>query len=214
MVTTTNHLSFSARAVLADAISRSFSYPVSDFYTDLASGEFVRTLLNECGRLNKTSAVYVALSEIGVGIQVIINDRTREDLEAEYIELFEHNKAQSPLHLYGGLYLQSEGGRLETLQRLITLYRSYGLEMEDGSEHADHLTVVLEFLGLLYRQYDQLQSNHDESGLRKLKTDIRTIVKELAWAKSLDQELATRGGHPFYLPLSRLLQTELVLPDA
>ena len=214
METTTRTLSFRARAALADAISRGFAYPVSDFYTDLASGDFLQSLMHGSGRPDRSSALYIAMSEIESGIQVIIQDHTREDLESEYIGLFEHNKAQSPLHLFGGLYLQSEGGRLETLQRLITLYRSCGLEMEDGSEHADHLTVVLEFLGLLYRHCDQLQSGHDEPGLRQARADIRAIVNELAWTRRLDQELAARGGHPFYLPLSRLLQILLVLPGA
>ncbi len=213
MVITTSSLTFRARAVITDSISRGFSYPVSDFYTDLTSGEFLQSLSNECRMLQKTSAVYVSLSEIEAGIRKIITDRTREDLESEYIELFEHNKAKSPLHLYGGLHLQNGGGRLETLQCLTSLYRSCGLEMEEGSEHADHLTVVLEFLGLLYRQYDQLQSDSDEPGLRQLKADIRSVIKELAWTKSLDEELAARGGHPFYLPLSRLLQALLALPD-
>ncbi len=213
MVTITSSLSFSARAVLADAISRGFSYPVSDFYTDLVSGEFVRSLQQECGILDAPSAVLNALSEIESGITGIVGSRAREDLESEYIELFEHNKKRSPLHLYGGLYLQNEGGRLETLQRLITLYRSCGLEMEDGSEHADHLTVVLEFLGLLYRQYAQLQAEEDEPGLGQLRINIRTTINELTWTKRVDQELAARGGHPFYLPLSRLLHVILVLPE-
>ena len=85
--------------------------------------------------------------------------------------------------------------------------------MEDGAEHADHLTVVLEFLGFLYRQHEQLQTESDEAGLRQLRADIRTTIKELSWTKGLGQELAARDGHPFYLSLSRLLQASLVLPD-
>ncbi len=163
--------------------------------------------------MDATSAVLNTLSEMESGISNIVGSRAREELESEYIELFEHNKKRSPLHLYGGLYLQNEGGRLETLQRLITLYRNCGLEMEDGSEHADHLTVVLEFLGLLYRQYAQFQEEEDEPGLRQLRIDIRTTVNELTWTKRVDQDLAARGGHPFYLPLSRLLQLILALPE-
>lgn len=213
MVKKTSSLSPGARAVLADAISRGFSYPVSNFYADLVTGKFVQTLKKECGITDKPSAILRALTEIETGIGDIVGDRAREDLESEYIELFEHNKKQSPLHLYGGLYLQSEGGRLETLQRLIGLYRSCGLEMEDGAEHADHLTVVLEFLGFLYRQYEQLQIEGDEAGLRQLQADIRTTINALGWTKRLNQELVARDGHPFYLPLSRLLQALLVLPD-
>ncbi len=213
MVTTTSSLSFSARAVLADAISRGFSYPVSDFYSDLVSGKFVRLLQQECGITDKPSAMSHALLELEAGIAQIDSERTRDELESEYIELFEHSHKQTPLHLYGGLYLQNEGDRLETLQRLTSLYRSCGLDVEDGAEHADHLTVVLEFLGFLYRQYELLQAEGDEDGLHQLQTYIRTTIGELSWTKRLDQELAARDGHSFYLPLSRLLQVLLLLPE-
>lgn len=213
MVTAASSLSYSSRAALMDAISRGFSYPGSDFYADLVSGEFVRSLQRECGIVDKPSSVAQALSEIEVGIGTIVKGRTRENLESEYIELFEHNHKQSPLHLYGGLYLQSEGGRLETLQRLTRIYRSYGLEMEEGSEYADHLTLVLEFLGFLYRQRAQLQNEDDASGLRQLQTDIRTTITELSWTKRLDEELVARNGHPFYLSLSKLLRAVLALQD-
>ncbi|MCP3672772.1 MAG: hypothetical protein GY814_20585 [Gammaproteobacteria bacterium] len=162
---------------------------------------------------NGSSSVLRALLELEAGAVCIGSERARDDLESEYIELFEHNHRQSPLHLYGGLYLQNEGGRLETLQRLTSLYQSCGLEVEDGAEHADHLTVVLEFLGFLYRQYEPLLVGEDEEGIRQLRIHIRAVVNELSWSKRLDQELAGRGGHPFYMPLSRLLQALLFLPE-
>lgn len=213
MVLKTSSLSFHVRAVLADAISRGFSYPVSEFYTELVTGEYVRMLQNVCGITDGSLAVSSALLELEAGIRDVVTDRDREELESEYIELFEHSHKRTPLHLYGGLYLQSEGDRLETLQRLTSMYRSCGLDMEDGAEHADHLSVVLEFLGLLYRQYGPLQAENDEAGLGQLQTNIRTIINELAWTAKLDQELVARDGHPFYLPLSNLLQAVLALPD-
>jgi nitrate reductase assembly molybdenum cofactor insertion protein NarJ len=210
-VTTSIDLSYSARAELTDAISRGFSYPVSDFYADLVSGEFLQTMKRACEGVASTSPLVSALSEVEVGIGTIVTGRIREDLETEYIELFEHNRKQQPIHLYGGLYLQGEGGRLEILQRNIRRYRDYGLDMEDGAEHADHLTVVLEFLGLLYKQYARMLSEGGESGVEQLQTDMRNIVNELAWTRMLIEELVARGGHPFYLPLSSLLRRVLEL---
>ncbi len=211
MATNPSNISYSARAVLIDAISRGFSYPDPDFYADLVSGEFVRSMQTECGIIDKPSSVALALSTIEAGIGAIVNGRTRENLETEYVELFEHNHKQSPLHLYGGLYLQSEGDRVKILQRLTGRYRDYGLDMEEGSEHADHLTVVLEFLVFLYRQYVQLAFGDNEPGLKQLQTDIRTTVNELDWTKMLGEELVARGGHLFYLPLSKLLRAVLEL---
>ncbi len=211
MVTKPSNLSYSAGAMLTDAISRGFSYPVSDFYADLVSGEFVRSLQRGCKAVAGSASLLSALTEVESGIGIIVSGRIRENLETEYIELFEHNHKQQPIHLYGGLYLQSEGGRLEILQRHIRMYRDYGLDMEDGAEQADHLTVVLEFLSLLYKQYAQLLSENVESGVKQLQTDIATVVNELAWTRMLGEELIVRGGHPFYLPLSRLLQSVLEL---
>ncbi len=213
MVTKPSSLSYSTRASLIDAVSRGFSYPVSDFYTDLVSGEFVDSLRQECGISDQQSSLVSVLSELESGIKKIIYDRTRENLESEYIELFEHNHKQSPIHLYGGLYQRSEGGRLEILQRLTRVYRDNGLDMEEGSEHADHLTVVLEFLAFLYRQRVQLASEDNESGLKQIQTDIRTTINELGWTKKLEGELVARQGHPFYLPLSKLLQVLLAQQD-
>ncbi len=211
MMTKPSNLSYSARALLTDAISRGFSYPVSDFYADLVSGEFIRSLHGEWEKVADSSPLISALTEVESGIGTIVTGRIRDNLESEYIELFEHNHKQQPLHLYGGLYLQSEGGRLEILQHYIRMYRNYGLDMEDGAEQADHLTVVLEFLSLLYKQYAQLLSDNSESRVKQLQTDIATIVNELAWTRTLNEELVARGGHPFYLPLSRLLQRVLEL---
>lgn len=210
MVTKLDNIPYSARAVVTDAISRGFSYPVSDFYADLVSGEFIRSIRMECEGVERSSSLAVALAEVEKGIRAIVSgERTRENLETEYIELFEHNHSQAPIHLYGGLYLQSEGGRLETLQRHIRMYRNYGLDMEDGSENADHLTVVLEFLGLLYKQHALLEAENGESKLDYLQTDIRAIVNDLDWTKHLGEQIEARGEHSFYLPLSKLLQAVL-----
>lgn len=213
MVTKPSSLSSGARAVLLDAISRGFAYPDADFYADLVSGEFVRPLQTECERIARSSSLASALSEIETGIGIVVAGRSRENLETEYIELFEHNHKQPPIRLYAGLHLPSEGGRLEILQHHVRMYRGYGLDMQDGAEHADHLTVMLEFLGLLHKQREQLVADGDEAGLRQLQTDLSATVQGLDWTRRLDEEIVARGGHPFYLPLSRLLRAMLQLRE-
>jgi len=210
MVSKPGNISYSSRAILMDVISHGFSYPVPDFYSSLADGDFIQTLREWFEVNNSSSSMVNILAEIESGIGKIIRDRTRENLETEYVGLFEHNQQQAPMHLYAGLYLQSEGGRLEILQRLTRMYRTYGLDMEEGSEHADHITVMLEFLSFLYRQATELETKEDQTGLKQINTDIRMIITELDWAKRLDDELVARNSHPFYLPLSKLLQAVLV----
>ncbi len=194
-----------SKASVLDAISRGFSYPIDGFYSDLLSGDYIQAL-RQGGEGINDPAWTEALSELEAGIGRIGDGRSREDLETEYIALFEHNHRQEPLRLYCGLYLQGKGARLETMQGLIRLYREYGLDMEDGAENADHLTVVLEFLSFLYKQTSGLEAADDQAGQKQIATDIGSILTQLEWTRRLEDELQARGGHPFYLPLSRLLQ--------
>ncbi len=205
MASNSGRFPYASMAILMDTISRGFSYPVSDFYSDLTSGAFFQTLRQGCAGDDASSA----LAGLEMGIREITAHRDREGLESEYIALFEHNHRQEPLHLYCGLYLQCDGGRLENLQHLARLYRTYGLDMEDGAENADHLTVVLEFLSFLFRQAADLENKDDQAGLKQIASDICTVTEQLEWTKRLEDELIARGGHPFYLPLSRLLQSIL-----
>lgn len=200
---------YGSNSVLLDAISQGFSYPSSDFYFDLTCGGYLRVLRNGCEATVKLLSLAKDLADMETGMEKINNGRTREDLESEYIELFEHDHRQEPLRLCSGFYLQEDGGRLKVLQRLTRLYRAYGLDMEDGVEHADHLSVILEFLGMLYRYAAELKQKGDESGLNQVAADIHTIMHELEWTGRLEDGLIARGRHPFYLPLSRVLRTVL-----
>ncbi len=205
-----SNTSYASKALLLDVISRGFSYPIADFFSDLVGGGVAQTLQRLCVEDDSPSSMSSLVEEIAAGINQITADRSREDLEAEYIALFGHNHKQEPLRLYCGLYAQADGGRVETMQRLTRVYRDYGLDLDDGAENVDHLTVVIEFLSFLHRMGDELESTGDQDGLEQIAMDINTIKKELDWVEHLDEEIVARGGHPFYLPLSRLLRVVLV----
>lgn len=167
---------------LLKILSRAFSYPEAELYGAMGDGGLLSLLKEAAGKLD--------LSGLEQGIAQTLKTRTHEQLCTEYIALFDINAERPPLHLYGGLY---GNDRVKTLQRLMKLYQQHGLELAQGSEEADHLTVQLEFLAFLLDQGK----------------NTGPMTDELAWAKKIAKDLEARGGHPFYSPLADLLSETL-----
>ncbi len=207
-----NDLTFFGQSVLLDALSRAFSYPGQDFYDELVDGRLLSVLSEGLDQVSAGPDLFQKLRDVAAGIEKAGENRSRAELETDYIALFEVNRNQPPLHLYGGLYGEGGSGRLETLQRLTVLYRVHGLEMEQGAEQADHLTVEMEFLAFLYGRLAKLLQVGAEARKGDILQGIRALTGELGWTRSLVGELKKRGGHPFYLPLGRLLTAVLALP--
>ena len=181
------------KSLWLDFLSRAFSYPDQRLlkWLEQEGIPFLRAEIDGPAPL-----VGVLLREV----QQMAATAAQERIESDYIALFELNPEQPPVRMYGGLY-RNEGERLPLLQRLSALYREYGLELAEGSEQPDHLTVELEFLALLYRGIGDPQ--WEEAERRKLRDDIGFLEQHLLWSRELARQLEDR--HPFYQALARLL---------
>jgi TorA maturation chaperone TorD len=194
------------KALWLDFLSRAFAYPDQRLLEWLEQGgiPFLRAgIADPAGSIPAPQAGSL-LREA----QRLVAAPGRQGIESDYIALFELNPKQPPIRMYGGLY-RGEEERLPLLQRLSALYREYGLELAEGAEQLDHLTVELEFLSFLYRGMGDPQ--RDEAGRRKLQSDIAFLERHLLWSREFARQLADR--HPFYRSLTQLLEAILTISD-
>ncbi len=195
------------KALWLDFLSRAFAYPDQGLLRWLEQDgiPFLRAGIDDPAGAIPAPQVGSLLREA----QRLVAASDRRAIESDYIALFELNPKQPPVRMYGGLY-RSEEERLPLLQRLSTLYREYGLELAEGAEQPDHLTVELEFLSFLYRSVGDPQQ--DESGRGKLQSDITFLERHLLWSREFARQLEDR--HPFYRSLSQLSLAILTKSDA
>lgn len=186
------------KALWLDFFSRAFTYPDQRLlgWLERDGIPFLHTEVDDPAGSLPAPLIGSLLREM----QQLTAASDRRGIESDYIALFELNPEQPPVRLYGGLY-RNEGERLPLLRRLSAMYREYGLELAEGAEQPDHLTVELEFLSFLYRSLADPQRDEAERG--KLQSDIVFLGQHLLWSRELLQQL--EGRHPFYRTLARLL---------
>ena len=152
-----------AIAWLHDTFSIAFTYPSPELIASLGNGSFVREIRQCISSLTNHDPITRALQAFEKELELLPPGLASEQLESDYLALFELNKEQPPLHLYAHLYSDDNPNPVAVYQRLIDTYQSAGVEPRDGEgvEKPDHLSVQLEFQAYLYRLL--VQSLHDET---------------------------------------------------
>jgi len=195
-----------ACAMLYGLFSLVFAYPDEDLLDALADGELIAAVENGIA-VQGTPATRSAAVEFRHAIAPALQNLKRDQLQSDYIALFELNTARPPLHLNAHLYVQGKPNPVTVYQRLIAIYRDFDIELRDGEgiEQPDHLSVQLEFLAWLYQLLGQSLRGESARAHGDIEAAICAFRTELAWVQSWLVALEQRGGHPLYLPLGRLL---------
>ena len=142
-----------ARSRLYSLVGRAFAFPDGAPYQDLAGGAWER----EVGET--ASALPFSLSLAGLSLTP--TELTREDLQAEYVRLFEVGPMGGPpCSLFAGHH---ERDRLRLMEELVRFYNFFGLSLAQG-RMPDHLTVELEFMHFLaFREAEAVRQGGDRS---------------------------------------------------
>lgn len=195
-----------AFAVLYDLLSTAYSYPDRDVLEVLADSK-LQQHIEQIGCESLTQAAEM----FGIAQKDFAQPVEQAQLESDYISLFELNAQQQPLHLNGCLYTDGKSEPVPVYQRLITIYREFGIELRDGEgvERPDHLTVQLEFMGYLYQLLGRALRGESNQTVESIEAGINAFHSELSWVPRWLALFNQRGVHALYTPLGRMLEALL-----
>ncbi len=201
-----------ASAALYDLLALGFSYPRQELYRALTSGDFSADAAANIALLGNPAPLHDALEQLVAGIRVVADTYPCDKLESQYLELFELNRNQAPLHMNAHLYAPGQADPVTVYRQLQGMYCAFGLELKADPrvEAPDHLTLQLEFLAYLYRLLGSMLKTREQDAADRVREGIETFLGELVWIYRFVALLQDRSAHPFYVPLAGLLQALLV----
>ena len=173
-----------ARCRLYNLFAEVFRYPDETFRTQVRKGELEKTfqaLLNEL-------PYPFALSPEESGALRLPDSMKDEDLEVEFVRLFEAGPGGPPCALVESAYCED---RKVVFKEIILFYNHFGLSYAEGEqdERPDHLCLEMEFLHwLTFEEVHALQTEVDPAACRRGQRDF--LERHLlVWVTKLDERL-------------------------
>jgi len=201
---TAEELQAAARSRLYDLLAHAFAVPDPAFYEAVREGAFAAQVSDNVVRLPYA----FALADGEAARQQLGEVAGHQELQSEYIRLFDVGTPRPPCPLYGGEY--KKGGRKGTMEELIRFYNYFGLRPSPRSrDMPDHVTIELEFMHFLtFREVTALHHQQDRTSYLRAERDF--LERHLcAWVPRLVERLRRQQPHPFYAALSRLAEAFL-----
>ena len=194
---TGDELQAAARSRLYQLLARAFSLPSRTFHRGLRQGSFAEEVAGNVSSLPYPLPIDedVALAEAGSSYQ---------ELQGEYIRLFDVGVPRPPCPLYGGEYQKA---RKAVMEELIRFYNHFGLHPSSRSRDLpDHITAELEFMHFLtFKEVAALHQSQPRDSYLRAQRDF--LERHLcAWIPLLAQCLRRQHPHPFYAALTRLTE--------
>ncbi len=191
---TGDELAAAARSSLYRCLATAFSFPTPELSEAFASGGFLDELLAAAPALPFPLAADDGLRG-GPAL-------AHEELQQEYIRLFEVGPGRPPFPLYEGSH---RSGRMKTLEELVRFYEHFGLRPEAG-DLPDHLCAELEFMHYLaFKEAAALHPDADSLPYRLAQRDfLRRHLNR--WLPKLRLRLEQLEPPRLYLSLARLAE--------
>lgn len=169
------------RADLYGLLAELLSFPTRDLADSISAGEIAHSI-----HLLAESVPDIDPHRNGLSEAV-----SAEDLEADYIRVFDLPGGGPACPLYAGVYAPS---RKDAMEEILRFYRYFGLTMaEAGKDLPDSVPTLLEFAGFLTRR------GESDSALRDL------LARHLMpWASATATRLPKRSPGAFYLAVAEL----------
>lgn len=188
-------------------LSQAFAFPDTSFYDFACKGEFLRQLLEDEAHLPyplplaEESPLRQSLAEMTIEY---------DELQSEYIRLFEVGIGSVPCPLYGGMY---QGSRKAAMEEVLRFYNYFGLGLSNTwRDLPDHIVAEMEFMHYLtFKEVAALQQGEDEGSYRRAQRDF--LERQLArWLPDMRKRLEGLRPPPFLLALASLAE-KFVLTD-
>ena len=203
-------------ATLLDALSLAVAYPTEALVEAWRNGEFTEILDAALAQAQADASVLQAGADLAAGIQMYFShDRQTEDVQADYVGLFELNREQPPVYLLQHLYpRETHTTQIELYKALLERYRRCGITMKqgEGALPPDQLSVQLEFVAYLFGALNQAHARPEDNDVALRRAVLADTVRMLQWIDAPIERLAQTGiQHPLYVPLLRLVRHALDL---
>jgi DMSO reductase family type II enzyme chaperone len=189
-----DELAAAARSSLYRCLAAAFSFPTPELSEAFASGRFLEELMSTVAALPFPLPV-----DDGLRSDPAL---AHDELEQEYIRLFEVGPGRPPCPLYEGFH---RGGRMKNLEELVRFYEHFGLRAETG-DLPDHLCAELEFMHYLaFKEAAAWHTGADSRPYRLAQRDFlrRHLNRWLPRVRLRLEQLEPPGP---YLPLARLAE--------
>lgn len=165
---------------------------------------------------DKEGRLRTAYTELAAGLETFLHATPRlEDVQADYVALFELNRERPPVHLLQHLHeRRTQTTQVELYRRLAERYRSCGITLKqgEGAVPPDQLSVQLEFLAYLCGYLAHAPGEVDAVAVRR--ATLTDTAQMLHWIDGPIELLAHAGRpHSLYLPLLRFVRCVLDLCD-
>ncbi|MDP2950644.1 MAG: molecular chaperone TorD family protein [Chloroflexota bacterium] len=203
-LTTPAELQAAARSRLYQLLGRGFSLPDPAFYEWVREGGFAEESAQDAAGLPyplpaaRDAALGRGLGEAGA---------SHQELQGEYIRLFDVGIPGPPCPLYGGEY---QGSRTGVMEELIRFYNYFGLRPSTRSRDLpDHITAELEFMHFLtFQEVTALHQGQDRSPYLRAERDF--LERHLCvWVPLLGQRLSRQRPCAFYAAVVALAEAFL-----
>ena len=200
-------LQAAARSRLYQLLAAAFTIPERDFYRAAQSGLFAEELAR-----NAASLPYPLSLAEGLATRQGLpqGDSGQEELQAEYVGLFDVGLPRPPCPLYSGEYQKA---RRAVMEELVRFYNHFGVRLSDRTrEMPDHITTELEFMHFLtFREVTALHFQQPRDSYLRAERDF--LARHLcAWLPLLRERLehlqppASRTARAFYAALVRFTE--------
>jgi DMSO reductase family type II enzyme chaperone len=191
---TGDELAAAARSSLYHCLATAFSFPTPELSEAFASGGFLDELLAAAAALP-----FPLAADDGLRGDPAL---THEELQQEYIRLFEVGPGRPPCPLYEGSH---RSGRTKIMEELVRFYEHFGLRHEAG-DLPDHLCAELEFMHYLaFKEAAAVHAGTDSLPYRLAQRDF--LSRRLnRWLPKLRRRLEQLDPPNLYLSLARLAE--------
>ena len=196
-------ISAAARSSVYRRLAEAFAFPAADLVEAVAAGRFLAELQSEASALpfdlTLDGEMQTALADPGLA---------HDELQQEYIRLFEVGPGRPPCPLYEGSH---RGGGMKVMEEVVRFFEHFGLRAEPG-DRPDHLCSELEFMHYLaFKEAAALSSGGETVAFVLAQRDF--LSRRLRrWLPGLRARLEGLDSPPLYRALARLAD-EFVAAD-
>jgi DMSO reductase family type II enzyme chaperone len=156
------------RSRLYSILAEIFRYPDESFRRQVKQGELVRVFASLMAELPYP----FSLEEDDKEALRLPGSVEEEDIEVEFVRLFESGAGGPPCPLVEGAWRED---RKVVLKELILFYNHFGLSYAEGAqdERPDHICLEMEFLHYLtFKEVQAIQNDADPSSYRRATRDF------------------------------------------
>ncbi len=189
-----------ARSKCYALLASGYNVPDEERFEEISSGGLVAALEEQRGELPY---------EFDFAIEPIPAEWSHDDLQAEFLRLFEVGAGGPPCPLYGGVW---SADRMKAMEEVVRFYNYFGLKLSDERRiPPDHLATELEFLH--YLTFRQAASRLEQLAVPYRQAQLDFIERQPgAWVPKLKERLDGLETVAFFTSLvdatARLLEAD------